>query len=271
MDNVRHIPVRAGSAIIFTEALMHGALPWKASHERRTLLYRYIPACMAYGRKYEPDEYESFADELGLSVTDAALGIIDITNNNMARSIRVVTVERGLDPRNFTLVPFGGAGPLMAAELADVLGIRRIVVPLAPGVTSGLGCLYVDITHDIGEALISELADADRARLQAVFDRLAETMRQRLTDDGVAAERQRLEYSIDLRYLGQVRALTVELETGEEVFEWWVLDGEGAPLARARTPVGLDVRLITDDMVWGLERDELDVEYIVRRRLMKDG
>ncbi|MYC16757.1 MAG: phytanoyl-CoA dioxygenase family protein [Gemmatimonadetes bacterium] len=64
MDNVRHIPVRAGSAIIFTEALMHGALPWKASHERRTLLYRYIPACMAYGRKYEPDEYESFADEL---------------------------------------------------------------------------------------------------------------------------------------------------------------------------------------------------------------
>ena len=157
---------------------------------------------------------ESFAGQLGLSVNDAALGIIDICNNNMARSIRVVTVERGLDPRNFTLVPFGGAGPLMAAELADVLGIRRIVVPLAPGVTSGLGCLYVDITHDIGEALISELTDADRARLQDVFDRLAATMRQRLTDDGVAAERQRLEYSVDLRYLGQVRALTVELETG---------------------------------------------------------
>lgn len=87
-------------------------------------------------------------------------------------------------------------------------------MPLAPGVTSGLGCLYVDITHDIGEALICELTEADRARLQEVFDRLAETMRQRLSDDGVAAERQRLEYSIDLRYLGQVRALTVELETG---------------------------------------------------------
>ena len=133
----------------------------------------------------------------------------------MARSIRVVTVERGLDPRNFTLVPFGGAGPLMAAELADVLGITRIVVPLAPGVTSGLGCLYVDITHDISEALICELADADRSGLQEVFDRLAAAMRQRLSDDGVATERQRLEYSIDLRYLGQVRALTVELETGE--------------------------------------------------------
>ena len=155
-----------------------------------------------------------FADELGLGVEEAALGIIDITNNNMARSIRVVTVERGLDPRNFTLVPFGGAGPLMAAELADVLAISRIVVPLAPGVTSGLGCLYVDITHDIGEALICKLADAERGRLQDVFDRLAETMRGRLSSDGVDEQRQRLEYSIDLRYLGQVRALTVELESG---------------------------------------------------------
>ena len=63
----------------------------------------------------------------------------------------------------------------------------------------------------------------------------------------------------------------VELETGEQVFDWWVLDGEGAPLALARTPVGLDVRLITDGMVWGLERDELDIEYIVRHRVMKDG
>lgn len=55
------------------------------------------------------------------------------------------------------------------------------------------------------------------------------------------------------------------------MIEWWVLDGEGAPLAQARTPVGLVVRLIADDMVWGLERDELGVEYIVRHRLMKDG
>ena len=156
----------------------------------------------------------AFAGELGLGVEEAALGIIDICNNNMARSIRVVTVERGLDPRNFTLVPFGGAGPLMAAELADVLGISRIVVPLAPGVTSGLGCLYVDIAHDIGEALICELGDADRTRLQEVFDRLGEAMLRRLGDEGVPPERRRLEYSIDLRYLGQVRALTVGLESG---------------------------------------------------------
>lgn len=64
MENLRHIPVKAGSAMIFTEALMHGALPWKASHERRTLLYRYIPGAIAYGRRYVPEEYESFADEL---------------------------------------------------------------------------------------------------------------------------------------------------------------------------------------------------------------
>ena len=63
----------------------------------------------------------------------------------------------------------------------------------------------------------------------------------------------------------------VQLETGEQMIEWWVLDAEATPLARALTPVGLDVRLITSDMVWGIERDELDIEYIVRYRLTKDG
>ena len=100
---------------------------------------------------------------LGLSLEDAARGIVAITNNNMARSIRVVTVNRGLDPRDFTLVPFGGAGPLHAAELAEALGIRRVLVPIAPGVTSGLGCLYVDILHDVSEARIVPV-DACRSR-----------------------------------------------------------------------------------------------------------
>ncbi len=155
-----------------------------------------------------------FASELGLAMEEAALGIIDITNNNMARSIRVVTVERGLDPRDYTLVPFGGAGPLMAAELSDILGIRQIVIPVAPGVTSGLGCLYVDIVHDTSRAHIVALSEADRAVLQSIFDDLAEGMRETLADEGVAQDRQRLEHSIDLRYLGQVRALNIPLRDG---------------------------------------------------------
>lgn len=156
-----------------------------------------------------------FAARLGLGLEAAALGVIEICNNNMARSIRVVTVNRGLDPRDFTLVPFGGAGPLHAAELAELLGITRIVVPLAPGVTSGLGCLYVDIVHDVSEARIVPVADARRADLQEVFDRLAGAMRRRLADDRVDPADQRLEFSVDLRYVGQVRGLTITLPTGQ--------------------------------------------------------
>jgi N-methylhydantoinase A len=155
-----------------------------------------------------------FAERTGLSIEDAARGIIAITNNNMARSIRVVTVNRGLDPRDFTLVPFGGAGPLHAAELAEILAIRRILVPLAPGVTSGLGCLYVDILHDVSEARIVAVQQADRMELQSIFDRLEATMSSRLAADSVDSADRRLEFAADLRYVGQVRGLTIALPDG---------------------------------------------------------
>lgn len=151
----------------------------------------------------------TFAARLGLEVEVAALGIVRICNDNMARSIRVVTVHRGLDPREFTLVPFGGAGPLHAAELAEMLGIRRVLVPLAPGVTSGLGCLYVDIAHDVSSAVIGPLDAADRGTLQAIVDGLIATMLARLAADGVPPDEQRLEVAFDLRYAGQVRGLTI--------------------------------------------------------------
>ena len=154
---------------------------------------------------------EIFANRLGLSLLDAAMGIVDVCNNNMARSIRVVTVNRGLDPRDFTLVAFGGAGPLHAAELAEVLGMRRVLVPLAPGVTCGLGCLYVDIVHDVSEAKIDLLTLADRDQVQEVVDRLGAMMRQRLDDERVDPADQRLEFALDLRYFGQVRGLTITL------------------------------------------------------------
>ncbi len=157
----------------------------------------------------------TFAQQLGLELEAAALGIVEICNNNMARWIRVLTVNRGLDPRDFTLVPFGGAGPLHAADLAEILGITRIVVPLAPGVTSGLGCLYVDITHDVSEAYIVPIENADPDRLHEILDRLTAIARQRLDDDGVERSDQRLEFSIDLRYLGQVRGLTLPLQASE--------------------------------------------------------
>jgi N-methylhydantoinase A len=95
-----------------------------------------------------------------------------------------------------------------------VLGIRRILVPIAPGVTSGLGCLYVDILHDVSEARIVPVAQADRDDLQAILDRLETTMRERLAVDRVNRADQRLEHAVDLRYVGQVRGLTIALRSG---------------------------------------------------------
>jgi N-methylhydantoinase A len=153
----------------------------------------------------------AFGDPLGLDLNAAALGILEICNSNMAKSIRVVTVNRGLDPRDFSLVPFGGGGGMQAADLAEVLGIRRIVVPVAPGVTSGLGCLCVDIVHDASEALITPISQLDVAAVNGVLTRLGAAMVERLTEDEVSPEDQSLEFSADVRYLGQVRGLTLPL------------------------------------------------------------
>lgn len=157
------------------------------------------------------DAVAKFADQLELGIEAAALGILEICNNNMAKSIRVITVNRGLDPRDFCLVPFGGGGGLQAVDLAEILGIRKIVIPIAPGVTSGLGCLHVGIVHDSSEALIAPLSEIKLDLINQVLNRLESSMIDKLTIDGVASEDQRIEFSADVRYLGQVRGLTLPI------------------------------------------------------------
>jgi N-methylhydantoinase A len=163
-----------------------------------------------------------FADALGLGLEDAALGIVEIANSNMARAIRVMTVERGLDPRRFALLPFGGAGPMHACELAAQIGVREVVVPVSPGVTSALGTLFVDVVHDAARSRIGRLAELDPAAIEAVFAELEDETRRALDDDLVPREAQQLERAVDLRYLGQLKTLTVALPegpVGEETLE----------------------------------------------------
>src|SRR5690606_33184574 len=87
---------------------------------------------------------EHIADPLGLTIEEAAAGIIRIVNENMLGALRVVSVQRGIDPRDLALVPFGGAGPVHGCELADLLGVETVLVPSAPGVLSALGFLLSD-------------------------------------------------------------------------------------------------------------------------------
>jgi N-methylhydantoinase A len=154
---------------------------------------------------------ERFGSTLGLNTRDAALGIVDIANSNMARAIRVMTVERGLDPRQFVLLPFGGAGPMHACELADGLGISHVLVPIAPGVTSALGTLFVDVVHDVARSYIASLSRVDAQQVERVFRELEDAARNALTTDRTPKELQRLERSLDLRYVGQVKALTIPI------------------------------------------------------------
>jgi N-methylhydantoinase A len=157
---------------------------------------------------------ESVADPLGLDVKAAARGIIDVANANMERALRVVSVERGHDPRGFTLVAYGGAGPLHAAELAEKLGVPRVVVPQSAGVLSALGLLISDAVHEKGVSAVRPWAEVDPAELTARFDRLEAETAERLEAEGFPSAKRRIERAVDLRYRGQSFDLRVEVPEG---------------------------------------------------------
>lgn len=157
-------------------------------------------------------------ERLGLSPEQAADGVLRVINAAMTRAIRVMTVERGIDPRRFTLVAFGGAGPLHAAELARSLGIGQVLVPVAPGNFSALGLLAAPVREDRVRTFRSRADRLDCAALDAVFVALARDAVTSLRDEGFAGERIRCERHADLRYVGQAYELTVPV-AGESLTE----------------------------------------------------
>ncbi len=155
------------------------------------------------------------AEPLGLSVTAAALGIIQIANVKMAYAIRGVTIERGLDPREFALVAYGGAGPMHAAFIAAQLDIPQVVVPRAPGNFSAWGMLGSDIRHDLVKTVDYAGVDVDLATLKRAFETLeargwTAVRREGLPDDRIAITR-----AVDVRYRGQEHPLTVAVGDGQ--------------------------------------------------------
>ena len=159
----------------------------------------------------EPDRARSavaeLAEELGLDALDAAEGILRVVEAQMAKALRVVSVEQGHDPRDFTLVPFGGAGPLHQGALARELGCRRVLVPPNAGVLSAVGLLSAPVTVDGVRTSLVAAADADPARLGRIWDELEEDARRLVEEQGSAVER--ADRGADLRYRGQAFELTV--------------------------------------------------------------
>jgi N-methylhydantoinase A len=143
-------------------------------------------------------------DALGLSLEETAAGIVRVASAEMASAVRVMTVERGIDPRGLALVAFGGAGPLHACAIAEQLGMSRVVVPRASGVLSALGLIVSERRRDLVESVLLTGDELTREAIASAVARLAERGREELgTDDG------ELRASYDLRYVGQAFELTI--------------------------------------------------------------
>ena len=149
------------------------------------------------------------AGPLGMDPHEAAQSILKVANANMADAVRLISISRGHDPRDFALVAFGGAGPLHGAALARELSVPTVIVPPNPGVTSALGCLLVDVQHDLAESYILPAADADPTVIETEFEALEREAWDRMHHEGVSTSDVVMERGIDMMYRGQWRSLTV--------------------------------------------------------------
>jgi N-methylhydantoinase A len=151
---------------------------------------------------------------LGLDVAQTAAGVLEIAAWNQANAVRQVTVRRGLDVRDYVLVAFGGSGPLQAARLVDLLGVRAALVPLHPGTVSAFGLLTVDLKNDYVVTAVKRNEALDLEQINATYARLEEQAVQALAAEGFAASEMRLLRGADLRYFGQAWEVRVEVPEG---------------------------------------------------------
>ncbi len=149
------------------------------------------------------------AQRMGTSTMEAAEGVVRVANANMARAIRVISVERGHDPRDFTLVAFGGAGPLHACDLAEALGIPRVLVPLFPGVLSAQGMTFADVSREYSTTVMLRGDGLDLAAADEALAGLLERGRRDLDEMGTPGDAAVAHRAMDLRYAGQSHELTV--------------------------------------------------------------
>jgi N-methylhydantoinase A len=154
------------------------------------------------------------AGPLGLDLLEAAEGILRIVNNNMVGALKVVSIEKGYDPRDFALVAFGGAGPLHAGELARLLGAPTVLIPLYPGILCALGLLATDLQYDYARTRLQRAPDYDLAGMAATWQALEAEAMADLDREGVLPARRRLLRYADLRYAKQGFELTVEAPAG---------------------------------------------------------
>jgi len=166
------------------------------------------------------DAYKRLGNELGIAPEEAAVSVIRIANSMMSKILRIVSVERGYDPRDFALVAFGGAGPMHVCALAEELEIERVLVPPNPGMFSALGLLTADLFHDYSRPVLLDVAEVDADNVEALFNEMLEEGRETLDSEDVPRTQQSYKRTLDMRYRGQGFELNIETEspfTGESI------------------------------------------------------
>jgi N-methylhydantoinase A len=148
---------------------------------------------------------------LGLDTTAAAAAVLAVADNQLASAIRLVSIEKGHDPRDFALFAFGGAGPLHAVTLARELGIPTVLVPRFPGITSALGCVLADLRHDYVHTVWQPLAEVDAAEAEAVLAEQGDRGRETIANEGVTTEKIEVVHEADLLYRGQSHVFRIPI------------------------------------------------------------
>jgi len=162
---------------------------------------------------------EPLAQRFHLSVHEAAAGIVEIANAAMVRAIRVVSVQRGFDPRRLTLIAYGGAGPVHAGRLAQLMDIPRVLVPGCSSVFSAYGCLLADLRYDAARTVRFPLASTSAATWEASFGEMERELIARLAGEGLTSDGVVLRRSMDLRYVGQNYEIEIPVAAGLDAVE----------------------------------------------------
>jgi N-methylhydantoinase A/oxoprolinase/acetone carboxylase beta subunit len=184
---------------------------------------------------------------LGVDTVTAAAGIHRVVNARMADQIRLVTIKRGYDPRQFSLVVLGGAGPVHGAALAAEMGMAEVLVPEAPGVLAAFGLLAAAIEHHHARTLQARTDVADLDAVNRCLGELDGAGRGRMREEGVAADQVRVAYAADMRYVGQAYELEVPI---------------GVPVTRERLPDILAAFHAVHERVYGYARTQQPVEFV---------
>jgi N-methylhydantoinase A len=157
---------------------------------------------------------ERIADFYGMSVEEAADGILKVANANIVEATRLISVERGYDPREFAILAFGGGGPLHAVDVAGQLNIPKVLVPRYPGIASAFGQLQVEMRHDYVRPILARASEAEPARVSAIFDEMEGQAKKAMAAEGVPSGKVRLARAIDVKYFPQATALTIPVAGG---------------------------------------------------------